>query len=255
MRRFFAAAIVFLALVAPALAQNRVLGLDHIPIVVRDLVRARADFQRLGFVLKPGREHANGLQNDHAKFADGTELELITATVAADALSTQYLEWMKEGDGAVSLGLYRPGARDAVKAGLFFDERQKSPTDLPEHFRHPNGAISLSAAWLAGSPAERQITELPGGKLVRETSCAPFGFASKSVRFKEGEVVLLPESEQIVPGRPILAATVIVQNLLELQGILAGMRVDYRQVPGCGRPSFWVQTHGLWLEFRERGGP
>jgi len=73
----FALFVFFLSDVA---AQPQVQGLDHIPIAVRDLDRAKADFEALGFVLKPGRLHTNGLRNAHAKFADGTELELITAS-------------------------------------------------------------------------------------------------------------------------------------------------------------------------------
>ena len=49
-----------------------VAGLDHVPVAVRDLEAAAADYRRLGFVLKPGRPHANGIRNVHAKFADGT---------------------------------------------------------------------------------------------------------------------------------------------------------------------------------------
>jgi catechol 2,3-dioxygenase-like lactoylglutathione lyase family enzyme len=54
-------------------------GLDHIPIAVRDLEQASRRYQALGFSLKPGRVRANGIRNQHVKFPDGTELELITA--------------------------------------------------------------------------------------------------------------------------------------------------------------------------------
>src|SRR5206468_6529298 len=64
-----------------------VTGIDHIPIAVRDLDAAAAQYRRLGFTLKPGTPHANGVRNEHAKFADGTELELITAPAATDALA------------------------------------------------------------------------------------------------------------------------------------------------------------------------
>jgi glyoxalase-like protein len=83
----------------PAVAEPLVRGLDHIPIVVRDLDRAAADFEALGFVLKPGRPHANGLHNVHAKFPDGTELELISPSTPTDDLSHRYVEWLRQGDG------------------------------------------------------------------------------------------------------------------------------------------------------------
>jgi hypothetical protein len=245
-------ALMLLVLAAPASAQQRVLGIDHIPVVVKDLARARADFTALGFTLKPGRPHADGLENAHVKFADGSEIELISPTTAADALSSQYLDWLREGDGPISLGLYRPGSTNTPPPGIFFDARQHSPTDLTEHFEHANGAASLFAVWLAGSPAERKLVNLPGAKVTEETVCAPFGSAAKLVRFKEGEVPLLPESAQIVPGRPIVAATIAVKSLDAAHGYLDGKGKRYRQMAGCGRPGLWVESHGLWLEFSER---
>ena len=41
-------------------------GIDHVPIAVNDLEQAAAAYRRLGFVLKPGRPHANGIRNLHA---------------------------------------------------------------------------------------------------------------------------------------------------------------------------------------------
>jgi len=253
-RLLFSLFLVFCG-AASASAQQPVLGLDHLPVVVKDLARAKQDFMKLGFVLKPGRPHDNGLRNEHVKFADGTEIELITpaeaGTGVSDALSSHYVDWLREGDGAVSLGLFRPGKAPAPPPGVFFAGRQKSPTDLPEHFDHPNGAVTLSGVWLAGSPVEQKLSNLPGAKVVQAPFCAPFGFGSKVVRWKAGELFLLPQSQQIVPGRPIVAATVTVRSLAAVQGVFAATRTKARPVPGCARNSLWVETHGLWLEFLE----
>ena len=43
--------------------------------------------------------HDNGIRNQHAKFPDGTELELITATEARDVLTTTYVRYLASGDG------------------------------------------------------------------------------------------------------------------------------------------------------------
>ena len=247
----FLALLLALSWAASALAQPVVRGLDHIPVVVKDLERAGSDFEALGFVLKPGRPHANGLRNLHAKFADGTEIELITATAATDALSSSYVDWLKQGDGPVSVGLYRPGAPAPSLPGIFFDRRQHSPSDRPEHFAHPNGATTLSAVWLAGSPAERQIIDLPAGAFVAEDACAPFGSSDRVLKMTEGDIVFLPASRQVIPGRPIIAATVTVTSLAATRALLAANGTAFRQVDGCTRKSLWVETHGLWLEFRQ----
>ena len=68
------------AMAGPLLAAATAFGLDHVPIAVNDLEAAAAAYRRLGFVLKPGRPHANGIRNVHAKFADGTELERLSTS-------------------------------------------------------------------------------------------------------------------------------------------------------------------------------
>ncbi|HTR88402.1 MAG TPA: VOC family protein [Reyranella sp.] len=240
--------VLILSVVAPrAWAQFSVQGLDHVPVVVRDLKQATADFTALGFVMKPGQPHANGLQNAHAKFPDGTEIELISPTVAVDTLSTRYVEWLKDGDGPASFGLYVPDENAAFRPGawpgVFFAHRQKSPTDMPEHFAHPNGAISLSGVWLAGSEAEPWMVRSFIGRLVdHRVACAPFGSSSEILALDEGEIVFLPQSVQRVPGRPIVALSVTVKSLD------VALRYAWRRVYGCGRQSRWVETHGMWLE-------
>ena len=53
--------------------------LDHLVILVRDLELASADYERLGFAVTPGGEHADGLtRNALIPFEDGTYFELIS---------------------------------------------------------------------------------------------------------------------------------------------------------------------------------
>ena len=98
-------------------ASTLVQGLDHVAIAVHDLESAAARYERLGFTLKPGTPHDNGLRNRHVKFADGTELELITASEARDALTAEYREHLAEGEGPAFLALFAPDL-DALAAAL-----------------------------------------------------------------------------------------------------------------------------------------
>jgi catechol 2,3-dioxygenase-like lactoylglutathione lyase family enzyme len=53
--------------------------LDHLVILVRDLEVASADYERLGFAVTPGGEHADGLtRNALVPFEDGTYFELVS---------------------------------------------------------------------------------------------------------------------------------------------------------------------------------
>ena len=168
-------------------AAPAVTGLDHIPVAVADLERAAGAFRELGFALKPGRPHANGIRNQHVKFPDGTELELITAPEARDRLTATYRRHLLDGDGPAFLAFYAPSldaaaaAMDAARipyerrAGflglphdqvlnyVFLAGRNQSPTDRPEHFDHPNGAESLIGVWLSAedlSEERRLLTTL-----------------------------------------------------------------------------------------------
>src|SRR5262245_52400491 len=80
-------------------------GLSHVPIAVADLEQAAADYSRLGFALKDGRPHPNGIRNCHVKFRDGTEIELITAPAATDPLTRYYRSVIAAGDRAAFLSL------------------------------------------------------------------------------------------------------------------------------------------------------
>src|SRR5262245_30864971 len=171
-------------LAAPTLAEDcgapaTPLGLDHLVVAVADLERASARYRELGFVLKPGRPHDNGIRNQHVKFRAGTEIELLTAPQARDSLTQEYLRHIRAGDGPVFLALYWPGtdlAQRLLPLGLrsgtdgfdsfpdgdrlrhvFFWHRNSSPTDRPEHFAHANTAESLVAVWLAGDDHSAEL--------------------------------------------------------------------------------------------------
>lgn len=276
-------AIVALVLVPsfarPTLAQDVIRGLDHIPVAVRDLEHSTADYQALGFAVKPGRPHANGLRNAHVKFPDGTEIELITAPVAADPLSSLYHDWLKGGEGPVFLGIYAPdfgrlterlsrlGLRLERKDGLgtivdppgfqrlFFAGRQHSPTDRPEHFAHPNTAFSLAGIWVAGGMAEQRLLKELGAEPASESRCGPFESSGAVLAMPEGDVVFLPAIGHAPSNRSIVAASIAVRSIEAVRRILAGRHISYEQPAACDR-SLWVAptaAHGLWLEFRQLG--
>jgi len=161
MRRYLTLLLlVGLLCAATSSRQALIVGIDHIPVVVADLEKAQADYRALGFRIKAGLPHADGIRNAHVKFPDGSEIELITAPAAVDALTAEYRAKVASGEGPVFFGLYAPdqtallaqvkglpavadtdhGALDFAPESalhpLFFGQRNTSPTDLPEHFAH-----------------------------------------------------------------------------------------------------------------------
>src|SRR5690606_8327732 len=83
---------------------------------------AAESYRNLGFALKPGRPHANGIENQHVKFADGIELELLTAPAARDEVTARYRRHFEGGDGPAYFVLYaadrEAAARRLSSAGL-----------------------------------------------------------------------------------------------------------------------------------------
>ena len=238
-------------------------GLDHVPIAVRDLEAAAETYKRLGFALKPGRPHDNGIRNQHVKFPDGTELELITAPEARDALTTTYRKHLEAGDGPAFLALYAPDASrvprnlDAPLRYLFFGPRNASPTDLPEHFAHANSAETLAAVWLADNDLEPERTLFAklGGTVARRAVHVPDRVEADVARFGDGEVVLLPGARQRVAGRRIVGVTVGVRSLSTASELLKsrGIRTTASGEPASKSLFLAPETvHGLWIELRER---
>jgi catechol 2,3-dioxygenase-like lactoylglutathione lyase family enzyme len=256
----------------------RVIGIDHVPVAVKDLEAASERYRALGFVLKEGRPHPNGIRNRHAEFPDGTEIELITAADATDTLTRRYINHLSEGDGAAFLALFvRPdtgilelladaGFRASESGGLvtlsadsrlpyiFFGARQRSPTDRPAHFQHPNTAVSLTRVWIAGSDlsAEETLFALLGARLTSSRVLLPEPTSATVARFPEGSVVLLPSATQLVPNRRIVGLTVVVRDLQQAARAIgsSGRLIPSGGEARCERLLVRPQdAHGVWLEF------
>lgn len=271
-------ALLPILLLSAAAQRPATVGLDHIPVAVRDLERAAATYRALGFAVKPGRYHSNGIRNVHVKFPGGAGVELLTAPRAADALSTHYVDLLRAGEGPAFVAFH---ARDTRRlhaalrdgsiafrqdgelthllapeyASLFVVRDNQSPTDRSEHFAHANGATALRAVWVAtenGDALARLLVRL-GGREQRQQVFAPDSVAATVVTFDAGEVLILPESHQVLSGRPVIGASFRVRDLAKVQLTLAQARVVPRT--GANKAERIVvdprEAHGLWLEFRE----
>lgn len=216
--------------------------------------RPTAGYRALGFALKPGRPHDNGLRNAHIKFANGAGLELISPTHARDALSAHYVDLLRAGEGPAYLALHAPDEAHAAQAlqaagiahrrdadgltltdpqldWIFFTGDNRSPTDRPAHFAHANGAFAMREVWVAlddAAPLVRLLSAL-GAKAHDEARRVPFETAARVFDLAcGGRIVVVPARHQIVPGHPLIAVAFATH---------AG-------------PARWLspdRTHGLWL--------
>ncbi len=253
------------------------LGFDHVVVVVHDLKAAGADYARLGFSLKPGRPHPNGITNLHVKFPLGTELELLAVAGPVDRTTRFYSDQLKSGDGPAAVALFAPepdsvpvvlrrtGLLATSSAGelgfpdahplryVFFWHRNHSPTDRPEHFAHSNTADSVVALWLAADDADPEARLLSGFGAGRSEPAEPPvpGGPARVHSLADVRVVRFPAAAAR-PGRRVIGLTLHVRSVSTARGVLerAGVPFEARR-SAPGRMSLYLSpesAHGLWLE-------
>lgn len=220
-------------------------GLDHVPIAVRDLDESVRLFQKLGFSLKKGRPHDNSITNYHAKFSDGTELELITATDALDPVSAGYVSFLKEGEGPAYLCLYEPDMPTHLNKPdyIFFGRRNYVESDPPEIYHHRNGALRLSAVWLSGRDRDESALFSQLGYLMSRSDTA----LGESVNYSRGDsTVRLVASSELVR---IVGVTVRVKTLELVRSVLGESGIVWRDSGG----SLFVESvvGDSFVEFQE----
>jgi len=273
-------AVALIASGAAAAPAPVIEGLDHAPVAVNDLDKAAADFERLGFVIKPGRAHDDGISNRHVKFPNGGGIELITAHDPTDDLARQYADWLKGGDGPSLWSLYGPdlpalahaltaagyqatNQGDVVSAPaaeatirLFFADRLRSPTDGPNYWAHPNTAYKLAAVWLAADPGKMRLLLKLGARRGGAPACAPFdSHAAAYVLPVEGDAVMLTSRIVRTPSHTMVGLSVLVRSLAAARRVLTANGVPVIEPKACGRHSLWIapeQAHGVWLELSDR---
>jgi len=257
------------------------LGIDHIPLVVRDLERAADQYRSLGFAIKPGRFHFDGIRNSHVKFADGAGIELITAPAATDPVTSKYVQLLSQGEGPASVSFHTASLAavqqhldqmhvaysvdgsflelsDPALDWLFvFEGNNLSPTDKPEYFNHPNGANATLGVWIAGGDRNRMLAFFKGlgARIERQRVYVPDQLEATVARVANGEVIFLPQSRQIIPGRPIVGVIFRVNDLPTARRRSTPAAFD--QAEDLQTPTYrsaFIKPEnalGVWLELRE----
>ena len=243
-------ALIGLPVQAPSMA------VDHVVLAVNDLDATASRYRAMGFALKPGRPHANGIRNEHVKFTDGTELELLTAPEARDALTTRYRGHLAGGDGPAFLALIpRPSPPAAGVPGyIFFGQGNRSPTDRPEHFAHRNTADRLIAVWLAGFDfsAERALLARYGVTL-RRGRLDVVNAGGEIAALDGGALYFLPAHFRQHPDRPVIGVTFRVRNLDAAARILRDAGLQAARPSSASLLVAPAVTGGIWIEFRRQG--
>jgi catechol 2,3-dioxygenase-like lactoylglutathione lyase family enzyme len=272
----------FAAIKPPTEEAEPLMGIDHIPLVVNDVDAAADSYRRLGFAIKPGRFHPDGIRNQHIKFPDGAGIELITAPAATDDLTTHYRQLLAQGEGPahvsfhstslVALGnaLKRRQIGYSLNGGLLvpndpalqsfflFEGSNRSSTDRPEYFAHTNTARATIGVWLAGGDQSGMIAffESLGAPVRQQRVWVPDPLTTTVAQVANGQVIFLPPNRQLISGRPIMGIVFQTESFDAAQRALVAAGISNPpQVSTADYRSLFVgprYTHGTWIEFRSR---
>ena len=92
------------ALGLSSLAQS--VAIDHVIVSVSDLEKSSRVFEKLGFKVKPGTLHKNGIINSHIKFSNESAVELISIQGSpGDELAKRYQTKILQGGGGTFIAL------------------------------------------------------------------------------------------------------------------------------------------------------
>lgn len=272
---------LMLGTVGEASAQSPVLGIDTVKILSEDLDVSTQTFMRLGFTLKPGRLANNGVRNKSIRFANGSALELITVGEGTDSTSRYYSQLLDQAPGPVSVSLFAPDLT-ALSARLDathktyqrpdvdhlafspgdpaqyieFGVRTPSPTDLPKHKQHRNGALGLIGIWLADddlAPA-RDLAKLVHLPIVSVDRCLPDCGPVRTALTGSAEIGFLSGQRQFKPNRPIVGLTIRVAHIGETRQLLEANGLapsDIASHSGGSSVLVMLSPLNIWLEFRE----
>jgi len=165
-------------------------GIDHVVIAVRDLDRARAVFERLGFTLTPRGVHTLGSQN-HCVMFERDYFELLAPPRAHPAMQ-YYNDFLAKGDGLAAIALATDDANAAYTTLRESGVEAEAPLDFARPVALPEGARD-AAFRIVQLPAD----QTPGCRMFL---CQHF----------TRDVVWRPEYQRHALGATGLAAVAVV---------------------------------------------
>jgi Glyoxalase-like domain len=251
------------------------LHLDHVPIAVRDLPAALAEFRGLGFTIKPARPHQNGIENASVKFVDGSYVELITSHGASDSTSREYEEFLRDQEGAAYVFLrdqprgafsaraLKAGGRREASGPFAFTELPAAwksshlqvieylapSNDAATTYQHANGARRVVAIWMLVDRRSDPIVQAFGAMHAGRGAFAFEKRETEAARLADGTCLMFTPRGAQDPARSTALAI-----LIEVDSLTGVPRLSGRPFTERG-PAVWLspsQMHGVWLGFMER---
>ncbi len=187
---------------------RHVSGLDHAVILVRDLDRARATYEGMGFTLTPRGFHSLGSQNHCIMF--GTDyLELMALPPQPPAAFQYFAEFLARGEGVGALALATDDAPGAYG-------------ELIESGIEAEAPLALSRPVDKLGEARFTLVQLPPSETP--------GFRTFVCQHHTRDLVWRPEYQRHANGaQGIESMTIAVADPARYARLLDGLPVTYRR--------------------------
>ncbi|MFD1001944.1 VOC family protein [Ohtaekwangia kribbensis] len=257
-----------------------IIGIDHVPIVVRDLNEAKTLFSdHLKFTVKNGREH-EGISNFFVKFQDGTYLEFITPLDSSFAIGNYYSNFLKHRAGGTSLALSVKSA-DSVMLSLqqcavpfksnenpvwlsvepsgydlfYIEYRNKTWKEREVYTTHANQSLSLKSVWWISEDPAKYISNFTKLGFVHTGASTYLGIRAQVLKAGSSELIVVSRRD----GASILANfksaaregvfgfTVQVKSLATIKQLLK----DQNLVIKGNSIIYYVRDYNFFIVFTE----
>ena len=190
------------------LAPSAGLSIDHVVVAVSQLRPAEKDFRELGFLLKSGRRHENGLRNAHIKFRDGSALELMTIEGRATGrVAGEYEAFLASGEGAAFVAIEADLGKVAAMAetlGLDWRTSSAGPYSwVTVADSTPAFFIHWSKRPLDPDSLTDHVADVSGISSVRLTATDGFGRLLNGLGATRCPAGDSPSSAGVVTARPV----------------------------------------------------
>lgn len=257
-----------------------VIGIDHVPIVVRDLNEAKTLFSdRLKFTVKNGREH-EGISNFFVKFQDGTYLEFITPLDSSFAIGNYYTNFLKHRAGGTSLALSVKSADTVMLSlqqcavpfkstanpvwlsvepsgyDLFYIEYQnKTWKEREVNTTHANQSLSLKSVWWISEDPAKYISEFTKLGFIHNGASTYLGIPVQILKAGSSELIVVSRSESAgilanfksTATEGIFGFTVQVKSLATIKHLLK----DQNLVIKGRNIIYYAKDYNFFIAFNE----
>jgi hypothetical protein len=257
--------------------------LDHVTLAVKNINSAKNNYSnQLGFTIKEGRVHKNGLINSFIKFSDGSALELVTTNEPKDDLADWYKNFINNSEGVAFTALENDQLDllyDKLTESGFVINKQSNnssysivnfqPQDFMHHFffinythkiydsletfKHKNGATKLFAVWISIDnidKAKKQYS-LFGFNNFSYLSIPSQNLNGMKIELTKSKIYLLFSSFK----NKIMGVTLLTNDILKSQSYFQkSLQINFEIFKDSRGKSIFIPpdyTSNIWIEFLE----